>query len=128
MKKIIFVAIVLFIANVTKAQDDLVIDESLIVNILDVTNKGYIPIKELPKAEKLDINESDAKIVSFEFVHTTRDGKLVEIKNQGAEFSEQLKLRLGEMKIGSKFKIENIIIDNSSGRVLAKPALFTIKS
>jgi hypothetical protein len=109
-------------------QDDMPIDESLIVKILSVTNKGYISRTDIPKATQLDINEKDSKIISFILTYKSPSGEVMEIHNQGAEFSEQVKTRLTEFKIGSKFTIEHIVVENASGTVLARPALFTVKS
>ena len=128
MKKALLLLFVAIISTASYAQEDLVVDQSLMVRILDVTNKGYISKRDLPKAEKLELNEKDGKIISFMFSYMLDDKTIVEIKNQGPQFSEQIKTRLSEMSIGKKFYIENVVVDNASGRVTTRPATFTVKS
>jgi hypothetical protein len=128
MKKVTVLLFVALFSLPIFAQDDMVLDESLIVKILSVTNKGYISRTDLPKATQLDINEKESKIVSFILTYKVAGGETVEIHNAGPVFSEQIKKRFTEFKIGTKFTIDHIVVENASGTVLARPALFTVKS
>lgn len=127
MKPLVFLA-ALFLASATYAQtDDLPLDESLIVSLYKVADGGYLSKIDIPKVSKLEVNEKDATILSFEYV-CEKSGSEANIHNKGPELSEQIIGHLNNLKIGSKVTFENIRIENRSGEVLAKPVKITIKS
>lgn len=122
-----FFAVLLMAASPVLAQDDLPVDESLIVLIRKVPTGGYLSRTEIPKVVQLDITEKGAEIMDFVYKYSKGDEK-VEIVNQGAELSDEIKNHMKTLKIGSKISFENIRVSNASGEVLTRPLKITIKS
>ena len=107
--------------------DDIPLDESLIIKLAKTATGGYLSKMDLAKAKSLEVNEKEAVIISFEYI-CDKTGYEANIHNTGAELSEQILGHLKNAKIGTKVSFENIIIENASGEVLAKPLKLTIKS
>ena len=119
--------VLISLQSVSAQSDDIPLDESLIIKLAKVASGGYISKMDLAKAKSLEVNEKEAVIVSFDYV-CTKEGYEANIHNKGAELSEQILGHLKNAKIGTKVSFENIRVDNSSGEVMAKPLLLTIKS
>ncbi len=128
MKLLSTLFIALMISTTCFSQsDDVPIDESLIVKLANTASGGYLSKLDLKKANRLEVNEREAVIVSFEYFCSKR-GSEANFHNEGPELNDQILNHMNSLKIGSKVSFENILIENASGEVLSKPLLLTIKS
>jgi len=128
--KIITSLLIIFtlgINNLCAQSDDIPIDESIIVKLAKTATGGYLSKMDLSRAKSLEVNEREAVIVSFDYI-CEKSGYEANIHNKGGELSEQIIGHLKNAKIGTKVSFENILIENASGEVLAKPLKLTIKS
>ena len=104
------------------------LDESLIARVGKTADGGYLSKMDIKRSNALVLNETSAKVLSFEFVWIDTDGKEVVIKNEGAEFNEQIISKMKATRIGGKVQFRDIKVENSSGQVKCKPVKITIKS
>ncbi len=114
--------------NVSAQTTDWPLDESLIAKVGKTADGGYLSKMDIKRSNALVLNETSSKVLSFEFVWIDTDGKEVVVKNEGAEFNEQIISKMKATRIGGKVQFRNIKVENASGQVMCKPVKITIKS
>lgn len=124
---ILFIAAI-SVLNVAAQTTEWPLDESLIARVGKTADGGYLSKMDIKRSNSLVLNETTAKVLSFEFVWLDTDGKEVVIKNDGAEFNEQIISKMKATRIGGKVQFRNIKVENASGQVMCNPVKITIKS
>jgi hypothetical protein len=90
-------------------------------------NNGEISVAEIIKAERLQPNQPDLKIVIFSFSFET-DDDVIEILCNSDVISPEIIEQLKKLKTGSKISFENIKAKHTSGNTIIMEALvFIIK-
>ena len=121
--------IAFFSLQTTFAQDDdIKTDESLIIKLANVADKGYLSKTDLKKATTLVANEREAVIVSFTYSTMTDKTSMIEINNVGPDLNESIIQSIQSAKIGAKIYFDKILVENASGTVYAKSMTITVKS